>query len=408
MSRFAVVAINSLGKRIEDSKEADSKEDLVAYFQKKGYTIISVKEDLSFQLQNLLNIEIGSYSLSERVLIAKQLATMISAGIPIIQAISILQEQATKDSLKEKLKKVYKKIESGTSLSQAFQSEEGIFTEVQINLIAAGEKSGRLNEILQKVADDMEKSKNLQGKVLGALIYPIVVFILMFVILTVLVVFMVPQVRELYASFGQEDLPAITEFLVVTSEFLSSPAALILIPLLIASGYLSYRIYTSKEEGRIAVDKIRLKIPIFGSLLGKIQLVEFCRLTSLLLNSGVPVIEALEIVSRALGSDIHSKIVRDSIEDVKKGTSISLSIAKNNIDEAFPPILIRVISTGEESGNLDSVLADLYKFYNAEVEQTTDNLTKAMEPFILVIVGGLVGFLAIAIYLPLYQITEFV
>jgi type IV pilus assembly protein PilC len=333
---------------------------------------------------------------------------MISAGIPIIQAIGILSDQAQKDSVKEKLNEVYKKIESGFALSKAFKTVGGIFSEVQINLMEAGEKSGNLNEMLTKVAEDLEKSKSLRGKVLGALIYPAIILVVLVIIMAIMILFMVPQIKELYLTLGQEELPFVTQTLIDVGSSAGNPIVLISMILIIISAIIGYKFYVSDFERSISVAKIKLKIPVFGNLVRKIQLTEFCRINSMLIKSGIPIIEAIEITGNALSNNLYKKIVLDSKKEVAKGNAFSIGLAKNNEDKAFPEILIRILATGEESGKVDMVLEDMYKYYDAEVEQITANLTKLLEPFILVVVGGLVAFLAVAIYLPIYQVGNFV
>ncbi len=408
MAEFLYTAIDSTGKKIEGKRNAQKKEEVMEFLNAKSLTVISIRESFGVDLKKIGSIEIGGQSLGERVIIAKQLSTMVSAGIPILQAIGILVEQTTKPSLKEKFQNVYKNIESGLSLSKSFERAGGLFTEVQINLIAAGEKSGNLNDMLNKVAEDLEKSKNMRGKILGALIYPVIIFVVLIIVVGVMIVFMVPQVSELYASFGQPELPLVTRILVRISSLIGNPTFIIGLLIIIASLFLSYRAYTDKPERRIPFDKIKIKIPVFGPLLKKIQLAEFCRIMSMLISSGIPIIEALEIVAKAMPLTLYETILNKAKEDVTKGTSISVSIAKNNYKDTFPPILLKIIATGEESGKLDKVLEDMYLYYNNEVEQITGNLTKLLEPFILVLVGGMVAFLAIAIYYPIYQVGNFI
>jgi type IV pilus assembly protein PilC len=409
MTEFTYTVVTANGEKTEGKKQASNKEELVRFLTSKGYTIITLHEEFSFSFKKLASKEIGGLGLAERVLIAKQLSTMISAGIPILQAIGILADQSSKPSLKAKFEDLYKKIESGSTLSKAFEAVGGIFSEVQINLLAAGEKSGNLNEMFIKVAEDLEKSKNLRGKVLGALIYPVIIFVVLILVVGVMILFMVPQIKELYEQFDQEKpLPIVTRILVSIGEKLGNPFVLIGLVVGIISIVISYRVYTSDKRRRVVVDKLKLKVPVFGNLIKKIQLTEFCRLTSMLIKSGIPIIEAIEIVAKAMSNTVYENIIIQAKEEVTKGTAFSLSIAKNNYKDAFPPILLRVIATGEDAGKLDKVLEDMYLFYNDEVEQITSNLTKLMEPFILVIVGGLVAFLAVAIYLPIYQVGNLV
>lgn len=404
MSEFNYSAITADGKRIKGVRESETKEDVVNYLTTNNLTVISVDEKIGVSLNKLINIEIGGYPLAEKVVLVKQLSTMISAGIPLIQCIDILAQQAEKDSIKTKLENVYKMIESGITLSEAFRREEGIFSEVQLNLIAAGEKSGNLSEMLQKVSEDLDKSKNLRGKIVGAMIYPAIIFSIMAVVLVIMITFMVPQIKVLYSSLGQNELPLVTQILVVVGEILGRPATLLLTILSVVMIFVIYKYINSTKAGRVLIDRIKLKIPVFGKLITKIELAEFCRILSMLLKSGIPIIDAINIVSRALGNKVFIDAVSSSVDGIKKGESLSLSLAKHNTYGAIPLVLLKIIATGEEAGKLDKVLQDMSEFYDNEVEQITNNLTKLLEPFILVIAGVMVGFLAVAVYLPIYSI----
>lgn len=404
MSEFNYSAITADGKRIKGVRESETKEDVVNYLTTNNLTVISVDEKIGVSLNKLVNIEIGGYPLAEKVVLVKQLSTMISAGIPLIQCIDILAQQAEKDSIKTKLENVYKMIESGITLSEAFRREEGIFSEVQLNLIAAGEKSGNLSEMLQKVSEDLDKSKNLRGKIVGAMIYPAIIFTIMFVVLIIMITFMVPQIKILYSSLGQDELPLVTQILVTIGEILGRPVSLLLTILTVVMIFVIYKYVNSTKAGKILVDRLKLKVPVFGKLITKIELAEFCRILSMLLKSGIPIIDAINIVSRALGNKVFIDAVSSSVDGIKKGESLSLSLAKHNTYGAIPLVLLKIIATGEEAGKLDKVLQDMSEFYDNEVEQITNNLTKLLEPFILVIAGVMVGFLAVAVYLPIYSI----
>ncbi len=408
MSKFNYTAITTTGQRLTGSREGDAKEEVVNFLISKGMTVVDVEEDLTGSVKKFFSMDIGGVPLSERLVLVKQLSTMIGAGVPIIQAIDILVQQTEKSGLKEKLQSVYRSIEAGTALSEAFAKEKGIFSEVQINLLAAGEKSGNLNEMLLQVGNDLEKSKDLRGKLTGAMIYPAIIFVVMIAIMLLMVVFMVPQVKELYKSLGQDELPFVTQILVDISSFFTNILSLLITAVFIVTIAISYRYYSSTEGGKRVIGKLTLKIPIFGRLIQKIETVQFCRLTAMLIQSGIPIIETLGIVSKAMGNPIFAEIINFGKEEVTKGSTLAVAIAKFNQDQIFPIILIKIISTGEETGKLDKVLEDMSKFYESEVEQITSNLTKLMEPFILVLVGGMVGFLAVAIYLPLYQVGQYI
>lgn len=408
MARFNYTVIDTAGNKISKKIESDSKDKLVSFLNSQGYTIISIHEEFFLDWKRITSTEIGGFPLKDRVLLFKQLSTMISAGVPIIQAIRILIDQAQKLGIKEKLEEIYKQIESGNSLADSLRKSKGLLSEVQINLIEAGEKSGNLTEMLLKVTEDLEKSKKLRGKITGALIYPAIIFIVLIIVMVVMIVFMVPQIKELYASFGSTDLPFITSLLVSFGESITNPLALIILILFLPLILILYRIYISNIERKTNIDSLKLKVPIFGKLIQKIYLAEFCRVTAMLISSGVSIVDAIGIVSSTVPNQVIKNVFKKSQDDILKGSSFAVSLAKNNIKEVIPEILIKIIATGEESGKIDQVLQDMSKFYEDEVDQISSNLTKLLEPFILVIVGGFVAFLAVAIYLPIYQVGNLV
>jgi type IV pilus assembly protein PilC len=405
---FKYIAINREGKRIEGTREAEKREDVVSFLINQGLTIVSISESLNLDLKKLLSTDIGGLPLSEKLLLIKQLSTMISAGIPLLQALDILVQQADKEALRDKLEKVYEGVESGQTLSASFGKVGGIFSEVQLSLISAGEQSGNLNEMLAKVALDLEENKNLRGKILGALIYPAIIIFVLIIVVIIMVVFMVPQIEVLYESINQDglELPITTKFFIFLSNFFRSPIGLFLFFLGLSGTYLGFRVYNSTPGGKLLIDKYKLKFPVFGKIVAKTELAQFTRILAMLLQSGIPIIDAIQTTSNALSNEIFKQTVNSSIDGVKKGESFSVSLAKNNKYRVFPAIVIKMIATGEQSGRLDKVLGDISNLYNAEVKQTTDNLTKLLEPFILLFAGVLVAFLALSIYLPIYQIMN--
>lgn len=408
MAFYKYVVTTSNGQRIEGEKESSSKEDLVAYLQSQSFTIISITENIGVNFNKLFQSDIGGLPLNDKVVLLKQLSTMVGANIPIIQAIDILIQQTEKKALKTKLQNIYKSIEAGTSLAEAFQKEQGILSEVHLNLLAAGEQSANLNEMLDKIAKDLEKTKSLRGKITGALIYPAIIFIAIILVVFLMITVMIPQVKDLYLSLGSDELPPVTQFLVTIGESFNNPFTVIILIITVASLFGLYKYSYATEKGAEFFDRLKLRIPIFGQLIQKSEIAQFCRLTSMLARSGIQIIEAIEIVGNASGNRIIKNIILNSKNEVIKGSTLSLAIAKYNEDRAFPVVLVRIIATGEESGKLDKILEDMSNFYEGEVQQLADNLTKLMEPLIMVIAGGLVGFLAIAVYLPIFQVGQLV
>lgn len=403
---FNYVVISPKGERITGKKNAEKKEDVFNFLITKGFTVISLSETLNLDLSNFISTDIGGIPLKEKVILIKQLSTMISAGIPIIQAIDLLVKQAEKPALQKKLSEIYKAVESGSSLTEAFSRQTGILSEVQINLLAAGEKSGNLSEILSKITIDMEKSKVLRGQIIGALIYPAVIFVAMIAVIIVLILFMVPQVKDLYASFGRSDLPFATQILIGISDLFSNSFSLFVIIIGIITMFVAFRYANTTYRGRRFIDKFKLRVPILGNLIKKMEITQFCRIFSMLLTSGIPITEATEITGKALSNKVFSDILVGVKDDIIKGSNLSLSLAKHNTNNAYPVILVKIIAVGEESGKLEKVMEDIGSFYEAEVTQMSTNLTKLIEPFIMLIAGGLVMFLALAIYTPTLQIVQ--
>lgn len=408
MAFFKYIVTTSAGQRIEGEKESPSKNDLVNYLQSQSFTIISINENVGINFEKLFQSDVGGLPLNDKVVLLKQLSTMVGANIPIIQAIDILIQQTEKKSLKTKLQSIYKSIEAGTSLAEAFQKEKGILSEVHLNLLAAGEQSANLNEMLEKIALDLEKNKSLRGKITGALIYPAIIFSAIIVVVFLMITVMIPQVKDLYLSLGQTELPAITQFLVNLGESFNNPATIVVMIILLISVFGLYKYSNSTQKGAEFFDRLKLRVPVFGQLIQKSEVAQFCRLTAMLAKSGIQIIEAIEIVGNASGNKIFKNIILNSKQEVIKGSTIALALAKYNEKNAFPIVLVRIIATGEESGKLDKILEDMSDFYESEVQQLADNLTKLMEPLIMVVAGGLVGFLAIAVYLPIFQVGQLV
>jgi type IV pilus assembly protein PilC len=402
LTNFKYVATDQNNNQVVGSFKAESREQVAEYLQSKGLFVVSISQDIGVSLNSLSDIQIGGVPLKEKMMIVKQLSTMLNAGLPVLQSIEILSKQIEQKKLKEQIEQVYAAVEGGAPLSTAFENNTELLNSVQVNLLAAGEKSGNMNEVIAKIAEDMEKSHELKSKIKSAMIYPAIIFVAIFIVLVILVVFMVPTVKSLYADFNAEDkIPGITLFLISLSDFFMNPVGLIALILVVVIGIVSYKSFTKTESGRLAVAKLQLKLPVSGNLLQKIQLTQFGRLLAMLLTSGVSIIDALTIVSKALSNPIYSNAVKDLTEKVAKGVPLAVPIAESGI---FPLIYVRMIATGEQTGNLDKVLGDMAKFYQAEVDEITNNLTKLMEPLIMLIVGGLVGFLAVAVYLPIYNI----
>ncbi|MBN2015738.1 type II secretion system F family protein [Candidatus Dojkabacteria bacterium] len=402
MALYEYVAVESSGKTVKGDYEAKDRNEVVDFLHEKNLVVVHVDEKLKRNLKDIFNIQIGGIPLTNKVVFSKQLATMISAGLPLLQALEVLASQEKNAPFKASLENVIQLVEGGSKLSNAFAKQKGVYTAVELNLISAGEESGNLVEMIQQVADNLEKQKDFQSKVRSAMIYPAIMFVAIIGVVALLMIFMVPAVEDLYEDFGGE-LPWVTKAIVAISNFMVSFWWLLVF--IIICGLVAYRYYYSTPSGRQVIHRLILSMPVFGDLNTKIQLAEFGRLLSMLLTSGISIIESLNIVSGALSNVHFKKAVKDATFDVEKGTPLAVPLSKN---EDFPLIVSRIIATGESTGNLDKVLKDLGKYYQTEVDYMTSNLTKLMEPIILFIVGGVVAFLALVVYMPIYNLATIV
>jgi len=402
MKSYQYKATDKNGVTIDGTFKANSRDQVADYLRGRELFIVTIQEDIQLSLEKLNEISIGGVSLKDKMLLMKQFYLMLTAGLPILQTLDILAKQMDNKSLQEQLDAVKTDVEGGAALSASFQKNSDIFSEIQLNLLAAGEKSGNLVEIVKQITADMESSNELLTKIRGAMIYPAIIFVAIIGVVAVLIVYMVPTVKSLYQDFNAEDkIPDITKLLISFSEFLNNPVGIIISLVIIGIAVAGFISFKNTPAGKAALARVVLRMPVFGDLIMKIQLAEFGRLLSMLLRSGVSILDSLKIVSTAMPNLVYQEAVLGTIDEVSKGVSLSIPLAKSGV---FPLVYVRMIATGEQTGNLDKVLNDMGAFYAAEVKDITDNLSKLMEPLILLVVGGVVAFLAVAVYLPIYNI----
>lgn len=399
---FRYVATDKTNRQVTGTHKAETRQQVADYLMSRELFIVSIDQDIRSGLDGLANIQIGGISLKEKMLVSKQLATMLKAGLPVLQALEILGKQVGNKAIQGQIEEVQREVEGGTTLSFAFKKHSEIYNEVQINLLAAGEKSGNLIDVIVQMTEDLEKNLALRSKIRSAMIYPIIVFIAIIVVIIILIIFMVPTVQDLYRDFNAEDqIPGITLFLIAIADFFTNPIGLAVLAVVILISIFSFRSFAKSEAGEMVVAQLALKIPVFGNLIEKIMLSQFGYLMSMMMRSGVSILDAMAIVGKALGNPVFKKTVFDASEEVAKGVPLAVPLARSGV---FPLLYIRMVSTGEQTGNLDKVLNDMGKFYEDEVNEITENLTKLLEPIILIVVGGAVAFLAVAVYLPIYSI----
>jgi len=405
MPIFGYKASKPNGDIVTGKMDAQNYEQVYQKLSEQQLLTLDIQQDVDFDVKKFTDkmkeFEIGDIPLNEKVIFSRQLATMLAAGLPVTQAIEILIQQTKYARMRAKLGEVYKDVQSGLPLSVAFARSELIFNELQISLIEAGENSGNLVEIMNQIADDMRNSAQLQSKVKGAMIYPIIIFLVIIVVVIVIMLFMMPAVESLYKDFGDVELPWVTQVLVNISTAMSNPVVLIIAVVLLIAGFISFRAFYKSKGGKSTVDKLLLVMPVFGDIISKVQVYEMARLLHMLLKSGIPIIDALKATSKALSNYHYKTALENAAVEVSKGVPLAVPLSRSRV---IPLIVVKLIATGEQTGKTDQILAEITRFYGDQVEEITSNLTKLMEPIILVIAGGMVAFLALAIYVPIYNL----
>lgn len=398
MPQFVYVARDPKGAKLRGRVEAKDINVAANILREKQLFIISLKDHTESTFAEV-QAYFSKVTTDDIVNFTRQMATMINAGLPLIQAFSILQNQA-KPAMRKVVKQLTREVESGENLGNALGKQKGIFDTVYISLVKAGEAAGALDTILLRLAETMEKQKEFRSKTKGALIYPAIVFIAMIAVMIIMMVFVVPKMTALYEDFGA-DLPFATQALIDLSKFFGS-YWYALIGVFVGLG-MAFRSWKRTQSGAFQFDQIMLALPVFGQLRKKILVTEFSRTMSLMIAAGISLLEALEIVTGGLDNLVYKQAIVKAKKDVEKGQPLSQSIERQHV---FPELLPQMIAVGEETGQLDDVLKKLAVYYESETEQAIKGMTTAIEPIIMIVLGLGVGFLIIAIVMPIYNLTS--
>jgi len=399
MKKYAYKAKNPQGKTVSGLVEAGEEKLAVKILHERGLIPFSLKEVREDSILRIVMRFFQRVSLSDVTTFTRQLSTMITAGMTVNEALSILRIQSSA-AFSAIIDDVLKSVEGGLSFSDALAKHPQVFGTIYISLVKAGETGGVLDEVLQRLADNMEKQKEFQGKIKGAMIYPIIIVIGMIGVVTIMMIFVIPKLLSLYQEM-QIQLPAPTKILIGVSTFMVQFWWLILS--LIIGGAVLFKSFAATPLGREKIDRLILSLPIFGNLQKQIILTEVTRTLGLLVSTGVSIIDALEVVSEGTGNVIYEKELKETAKQVEKGLPIAVSLASY---EEFPPVVAQMVSVGEETGKLDDVLKKLSRYFESESEEMVKGLTTAIEPLIMILLGLGVGFLIIAIILPIYNLTS--
>lgn len=387
------------GKSISGTVEAPNITLAGDILRERKYVVISLLEKKEGGLLQGVLQRFRGVSIGEKTVFARQLATMVSSGLPLTNALEILRVQAGSPRMKEVMGGMLGDIQGGSSLAKSMVKYPDVFSKVIVSLVEAGETSGKLDVLLNQLSDNMEKERDFQSKTRGALIYPAVIGVAMVAVFVIMMVFVVPRLTALYEDIGAE-LPLPTKILIAISKFLTSGwwAVLVLLGL---AGFGLYH-YIRTEKGKYQLANFTFKFPIFGKLNRESELARFARTLGLLVGAGIPITQALEIVAGAMGNILYRDAVLAAEKEVEKGVPLSIPIRAN---PNFDPLVAQMIAVGEETGKMDEVLDKVAGFFESQAGQSVKNLSTALEPIILVVLGVMVGGLVLSIITPIYNLT---
>jgi len=378
--------------------EAPDNQSVVAALRKQQIMPIRVRSQAKgLQIKLPIGNTVGEKDI---VVFTRQLATMIDAGLPLVQCLEILGAQAEKAKFKEVIISVKEDVEKGSTFAEALERHPLVFNELFTNLIMAGEVGGLLDVILNRLSSYIEKAMKLKKRVKSAMVYPAAIVGVSVLVVVVLLVFVIPVFQRMFADFGAA-LPAPTQMVVSLSEFLRGNILFVIAGVIVAA-YLLKRFYRT-EKGRMMIDRIFLRLPVFGDLIRKVAVARFTRTLGTLVSSGVPILDGLNITAKASGNRVIEDAIKKARVSISEGKTIAGPLGES---EVFPPMVIQMISVGETTGALDSMLSKIADFYDEEVDNTVGALTSLLEPMMMVFLGLLIGGLMVAMYLPIFKMAS--
>lgn len=402
MAQFQYVALNrSSGQRVSGTIDVATEAAGMAMLRERGL-VVTQMQTMKARGLNKKRSRRKKVSIDDLVIFCRQMATIVNAGLPLIEGLNILGEQMENPTFRGVVRQIEKDVEGGDTLTDALARHPRIFNPLFVNLVKAGEASGMLDEILAQLAIYLEKAASLQRKVKSATIYPTVVMTVAAIVVIILMVYVIPVFEKIFQGFGAQ-LPTPTMILITLSHFVRDYWYL-LGGGLIALGYLVNR-FIKTEKGRMLFDSSLLKMPVLGTLFRKVGVAKFSRTFSTLLRSGVNILVALEIVAKTSGNKVIERAIDNMRASIKEGESIAGPLKESGV---FPPMVIRMIDVGERTGALDEMLTKIADFYEDQVDTAVAGLTQMLEPLILVFLGVIVGGILIAMYMPMFAMTNII
>jgi len=407
---FQYAAKDPAGKTVQGTIQANDKAEAVAQLRGKSLIVLSVESGgkKAKKQKKAASGKVGGGLFSPRVVCKKtelviftrQLATMISSGISLLESIEVLAEQAESPGMKLCCERIAGELRSGTDLSSALQTCPKIFNPLYISMVSAGEASGQMDVILGRLADYVEATEELKREIKSAMTYPVISLVLVLGITAFLMIGVVPGFKDVFEGLGVE-LPGLTQAVLACSDWLAAQWYLIFFAGI--GGFFGFTAFKKTDQGRLLVDHLILRLPIFGQLSRKVALARFSRTFATLVRSGVPIMGTLDIVADTAGNKVVANTVRDSRESVRNGNMLSEPLGKSKV---FPPMVTRMIAIGERSGALENLLEKIAEFYDSQVKATIKSLTSLIEPLLICVMGGIVGLVILSVFMPLLNVME--
>jgi type IV pilus assembly protein PilC len=391
------------GRIVTGAMEADGEGAVATRLRAQGYIPVQITKESKVSAKTEIRIFPEKVKLKDLAVFSRQFATMINSGLSLLRTLNILSEQTENSLLAKTIGALRDDVEKGSSLSGSMSKHPKVFNNLFVAMVRAGETGGQLDTVLMRVADNFEADYRLRQKVKSAMTYPVVVAGIAILLVTIMLLFVVPTFAGMFEGLGGE-LPLPTKILLAISN-----QAKFLVPAFIVLSIVLFftykRLRKTSADARLRFDQAKLKIPIFGDLFQKVAISRFSRTLALLLRAGVPVLQALDIVADSTGNEVLARAAADVKESVRSGETLAGPLVKHSV---FPPMVVQMISVGEDTGALDAMLDKVSDFYDQEVESTTESLTSLIEPIMIAVLGGIVGAMVIALYMPMFKIFDLI
>jgi len=395
---FTYLAKNQKGAQVTGKISAQNNKQAIEMLKSQGLFVLKLDSSSHMQLGNISFRK--KVSLKDKIIFTKELAMMVRGGLALVEALNALEEQTENQNFKEAIGKITEDVRGGTALSKAMSKYPKIFPGLYIAVTESGEKSGKLDQVLDRLADQLQKDYDLITKVKSAITYPIVIVCALFGVVILMLVFVVPKLKDIFSEMGVA-LPITTRILLGTSDFVVRFWYIVIA--LIVGIYFAIRFWARSPKGGLAWDRFKIRMPIFGQLARKIYMARFTRTMATLVASGLPMLEIIDTVKEVVGNQVFKIAFEGISKDVESGVTLSKALKKQRI---FPPMIYQMVSVGERSGKIDDVLLNIANFYDKEVEASTSNLASLIEPILILIIGAGVGLAIASIIMPIYSLVN--